>query len=178
MTTSAVAGDTQDPQRPALRVVSNSVGVGRPIGQSDPTPADETGTTRETRVRAHAKPSLAAWPAITRSARRVASYARTHLTPPDFIRKPQPSLIQVFNAARWGEQNPPTGPGRVLSISLAVVLIPAVGVFKWLAWVVERPARLLVFVGLTQLAKRTPYLSDVLDVIAAAITAAVDWLLT
>ncbi|MEQ7008442.1 hypothetical protein ABN028_19910 [Actinopolymorpha sp. B17G11] len=106
------------------------------------------------------------------------SWFKAHVTPPDFIRKPQPSMLQLLNKARWGEQNPVTGFGRVVSVALYGVLWPYGVILRYLTWVFENPSRLLVHFALAWLAHRTPYLGNVLDVVVAVIAIPIKWLIS
>lgn len=171
-TTETVELDGADDERPALTVVPTPrLGIGlpvtSPIGQSDGESGSGSAPTRETRARAR---RVGDRTPITVFFGRVAAWANSHMVPPDFIRKPQPSLLQVFNKARWGDQNPIGGLGRVASIVLDVLLAPFGVAFRYLAWVFENPSRLAIHVGAIWTVEHTPYLSNVLDAIVAVIT--------
>lgn len=89
-------------------------------------------------------PARAAAPARAR----VLDWVKGEVTPPDLIRNQRPSVQASWWYAHYGEQNPAEGPGRVLSRLYALICLPARTLIAYADWIVERPLRLLLFVGL------------------------------
>jgi hypothetical protein len=85
---------------------------------------------------------------------------REAITPPDIWSQERPSLSQMWAYAAHGEwTNPKGAPRRVGQAYAAVVAFPVAGLAYLLAWVAERPSRLLAAIVLLVLLAQVPPLS-------------------
>lgn len=152
-----------DEQSVAVEVVGNS------DRNSDDTPAEEVDPTRVTRVRARARAdrSKRVWAKVWPWLRSCVASAATL---PDVVRNDQPSLVKLFNYARWGEQHPPEGALRVVSIVAYVALTPFQVVFRLCEWIFQRPMRALAVCSLIWVLRHVPAVDAVLDLLGHLVT--------
>lgn len=78
--------------------------------------------------------------------------ARDTFTPPDVWNRPQPSLRERCNYARWSEQYPSTGPLRWAALGWFGISAMATASYYIRAWVMERPTRAAVVTAIVTLA--------------------------
>ena len=65
------------------------------------------------------------------------------ITPPDIVSRDRPALGKIRAYARSGEWTRPAGvPRRAGQAYAAAVAVPVTACCYWLAWIIERPARL------------------------------------
>lgn len=137
-------GDDTDPglnARPRVRTRENSADTALLQDDSAPGSAPDTNT-----------------PIVTVG--EVFGGVRDAFTPPDIWSQERPSLSQIWAYATHGEwTNPKGGPRRVGQAYAAVVAFPVAGLAYLLAWVAERPSRLLATVVLLVLLAQVPPLS-------------------
>ncbi|MEQ7125334.1 hypothetical protein ABN034_12515 [Actinopolymorpha sp. B11F2] len=96
--------------------------------------------------------------------------------PPDVWSTDRPSLRKQLNYARYGVQHPEGGPLRVFSLLFAYVgLIPQACLYL-LAWVAERPGRLIAGYGLYAVLMQIPAVHDVVVAVVTVLTVPLTWL--
>lgn len=91
--------------------------------------------------------------------------ARTELTPPDIWSKGRPSLLDVVNHGRYGQQVPDEGLARAAAKAWSwFAALNAAVAYVW-QWVTERPSRTTIAVVLVVLSTLVPAARAVLTVL-------------
>jgi hypothetical protein len=81
---------------------------------------------------------------------------RQTFQPPDLLRNRRPSVAESWWYALCGEQHPAEGSAaRICSIGYACLSLPVRTALAYLDWIVDRPARAVVFFGLYALLAQT-----------------------
>jgi hypothetical protein len=169
-----------DERRPQLRVVPTSAVTDSeaPIGTSDRNTTSSSAPTRGASV--HARARLEDQTAVTQRGGRVVEImhrSAAYLNPPDVWADDRPSLRKQWNYARWGQQHPPDGLLRGLSIALYCVGLLPQAIAYYVAWIAERPARLITAYVLLALVLQIPVVRAVLTTLAALIAVPLTWLI-
>ncbi|MGW9310667.1 hypothetical protein ACWGPQ_21930 [Saccharomonospora azurea] len=82
--------------------------------------------------------------------------ARSEFTPPDIWSRGRPSLLDVVNHGRYGQQVPDEGLARAAAKAWSwFAALNAAVAYVW-QWVTERPSRTTIAVGLVVLASLVP----------------------
>lgn len=82
--------------------------------------------------------------------------ARTELTPPDIWSKGRPSLLDIVNHGRYGQQVPDEGMARTAARAWSwFAALNAAVAYGW-QWTTERPSRALITAALVVLAALVP----------------------
>lgn len=76
--------------------------------------------------------------------------------PPEVVARARPGMAESWRYAKYGDQAPGDGPARSLAVLYFVLAIPLRLALAYLDWTLERPARLVVAVGLYSLIAHTP----------------------
>lgn len=91
--------------------------------------------------------------------------ARQELTPPDIWSKGRPSLLDVVNHGRYGQQVPDEGLARAAAKAWSwFAALNAAVAYAW-QWVTERPSRTTIAVVLVVLASLVPAARTALTVL-------------
>ncbi len=91
--------------------------------------------------------------------------ARSEFTPPDIWSKGRPSLLDIVNHGRYGQQVPDEGMARTAARAWSwFAALNAAVAYAW-QWVTERPSRTTIAVALVVLSTLVPAARAVLTVL-------------
>lgn len=106
-----------------------------------------------------------AGPAVQPAPPSLLDRAKTEFTPPDIWSKGRPSLLDVVNYGRYGQQVPDEGMARTAARAWSwFAALNAAVAYAW-QWVTERPSRTTIAVVLVVLSTLVPAARAVLTVL-------------